>query len=86
MDTNFEKNVFELWSGNGRVCPFKVQRWSWHPTTYFIVSRVEIKEEYYKKTGKLYGTAWGDMYLRGQLREQNIGLNCAGNYQWRIIK
>ena len=85
MHPNFEKNVFQLWSENGNV-PIKVQRWSWHPSTYFLVSKIEIKEDYYKKTGKLYGRAWGDMYLRGTLSQKNIELNSAGSYQWRIIK
>jgi hypothetical protein len=71
------KNVFQLWVDNNKTLPFKVRRFSWHPATYFLVKEVNIKWEYFEKTGKLYGKAFGDMYVRGVLSEQNSELGCA---------
>lgn len=80
------KNVFQLWLENNKTIPFKVRRLSWHPSTYFVVKRVEAKWDYVEKSGKLYGKAYGDMYLRGKFAEQNIMLGCAGCYQWEITE
>jgi hypothetical protein len=82
METN--RNVFQLWMENSKVLPFKVRRFSWHPTTFFEVKRVEAKWDYYKRTGKLYGSAYGYMYVRGELVDKDIQLSCAGCYQWEI--
>jgi hypothetical protein len=90
--TNFEKkstpdkNVFQIWLANNKNLPFKVRRWSWHPSTYFLVKKiVDIKWDYFKKTGSIYGKAFGDMYLRGRLTEKNIKLGCSGCYQWELV-
>lgn len=80
-----EKNVFELWVENDKKLPFAVRRWSWHFTTYFIVKKINVKWGYYKKTGKLYGEAFGDMYLGGKIAEKDIALNCCGCYQWERV-
>ena len=81
------KNVFELWMENDKKLPFKVKRRSWHPYTYFLVKIIEdVKWDYYKEKGKLYGKAYGDMFLRGKLTDKNIKLNCDGCYQWEIVK
>jgi len=80
------KNVFQLWNENDGKLPFKVRRWSWHPSTYFLVKEIkDVKLDYFEKTGKLYGKAFGDMYLRSSLRSQNKRLNCDGCYQWKIV-
>ena len=80
------RNVFQLWLENDKKVPFKVRRWSWHPTTYFLVKEIkDVKWEYFEKTGNIYGKAYGDMYLRGELRSKNIQLNNAGSYQWHLI-
>jgi len=73
-------NVFQIWMENNKVLPFKVRRWSWHPSTFFLVKRIEIKPD------SVYGKAYGDMYLHGKLAEENILLNCAGCYQWILIR
>ena len=75
------KNVFQLWMDDGKNLPYKVRRFSWHPTTYFLIKKVDVKWDYYEKTGKLYGKAYGDMYLKGRLTLQDTELNCAGCYQ-----
>jgi hypothetical protein len=80
------KNVFQLWMENNKKLPFKVRRFSWRPTTFFLVTKIEVKQDYYEKTGKLYGKAYGDMYLRGKLASQGKPLNCAGCYQWELIE
>jgi hypothetical protein len=79
------KNVFQLWEANGKKLPIKVRRWSWHPTTYFLVVSVKIKQDYYEKTGKFYGEASGNMFLRGNLTEEDSKLDNAGSYQWELI-
>ncbi len=80
------KNVFQLWVENDKVLPFRVRRLSWHPTTFFEVKRVEnVKWDYYEKTGDLYGSAYGDMYLRDQLADENKLLKCAGCYEWEKV-
>jgi len=79
------KNVFQIWFANNKALPFKVRRFSWHPTTYFKVNRVNIKWDYYEKTGKLYGEAFGSLFVRGNSSGENINLQCAGCYQWEII-
>ncbi len=75
------KNVFEIWNDNNEQLPFFVRRHSWGKNSKFLVTEIEIKEEYYKKTGKLYGVAKGFFYRRGD-KEGFQGLNCAGCYQW----
>jgi hypothetical protein len=83
------KNVFQFWIENNKETPFKVRRFSWHPTTYFLVKRIEVTPhnwEYYDKTGNIYGKAYGDMYLRGNLTEKDLELSGAGSYQWHLIK
>lgn len=82
---NANKNVFQLWLANNKRLPFKVRRFSWHPTTYFVVNRVNIKEDYYEKTGKLYGEAFGNLFVRGTASGEDMKLQCAGCYQWEII-
>lgn len=82
------RNVFELWLANGKVLPFSVRRWSWHPETYFVVRRVWVSEKawsYFSVKGKLYGDAFGDFYLRGKLSSSDIRLECSGCYQWVIV-
>jgi hypothetical protein len=79
------KNVFQLWLENIKILPFKVKRFSWHPSTYFVVKRIEANWDYYNKTGNLYGKAYGDIYLRAKLTKQDTILECAGCYQWEII-
>lgn len=83
-----DKNVFEIWMENGKQLPFKVRRWTWHPTTYFIVTDIkDIKWDYYKKNGKLYGKAYGYLYVRGKKKsEEKEKLDCAGCYQWELVK
>lgn len=72
---------------NGQKLPIKVRRRSWHPTTYFLVKVInEVKWDYYKEKGKLYGKAYGDMYLRGKLSSQNIRLDNSGSYQWELVE
>ena len=44
------KNVFQIWADLDKKLPFKVRRWSWHPTTYFEITGISLKEDYYKKT------------------------------------
>ena len=82
---NNDKNVFQLWLANDKKLPIKVRRWSWHPTTYFLVNSVKVKWDYYEKTGKLYGEAYGSMFIRGNFAEENTKLQCAGCYQWELI-
>lgn len=85
-NANFDKNVFQIWLDNDKQLPFKVRRWTWHPETYFLVKEVKVKWAYYEKTGNIYGTAKGDMYLRGKLADPNITLGCSGCYQWTRVK
>jgi len=93
------RNVFQLWKERAEVLPFRVRRSSWAEDSYFIVQRVEIKEDYYKKTGKLYGKAYGQFYHHGKLcrsgyhgaetlckaSQEPIELNNAGSYQWQEV-
>lgn len=80
------KNVFQIWMDLNKKLPFKVRRWSWHQTSYFEVTNISLKEDYYKKTGKLYGFASGYMFLRGKKVSDKIeSLSCAGCYQWELV-
>ena len=83
------KNVFQIWMDLNKKLPFKVRRWSWHPTTYFEVTGISFRkkdEDYYKRTGDLYGSAQGYMFLRGKkVSDEEEGLGCAGCYQWELI-
>jgi len=80
------KNVFELWLEGGKVLPFKVRHTGfWHPSSYFMVKRIAISAknwDYFALKGKIYGLAFGDMYLRGKLVDVDIGLANAGCYDW----
>lgn len=78
IDTDCNKNVFELWKENGESVPFKVIRWTWNPTTVFLVERVEI--------GKWpFGKAWGT-FIRNGVQGPTEKLANAGSYQWKILR
>lgn len=80
------ENVFELWIERGKKLPFYVRRWSWHHTTRFLIERVVFKEDYYIKTGKPYGFAYGKFFQHNRLSDITQPLSCAGCYQWEEVK
>lgn len=77
MKTSLE-NVFQIWRKLGEALPFRVRRSGWHPSTYFLVRRVEIRRY-------PYGKAFGDLYLRGVLSKTDIELSCASCYEWVLF-
>ena len=89
------KNVFQLFVDNGERTPFDVRRMTWHPTTYFRVVKVVIPRggavSRYRNYGddKIFGHAWGYLYLRGEA-PKNLDtwdkLGCAGCYQWVLYR
>jgi len=80
------KNVFQLWVDNGKRLPLKVRRFSWHPSTYFVIKEIrDVKWDYFERTGGLYGKAYGDMYVKGRRVEKSKPLGCAGCYQWETL-
>jgi len=82
---SYERNVFQIWKDNKEKLPFFVRRSSWSGYSKFLVTKIEIKEEYYKKTGNLYGFAYGHYYNDGKKGEYQ-GLGCAGCYQWMMVE
>ena len=77
-------NIMQIWIKNNKELPFKVRRESWGPCSWIEVTKVlisEHNEEYFKKTGNLYGKAFGKFL--GKEPEQQI--NCAGCYQWILV-
>ena len=82
------RNVFEIWNDNKKQLPIYVRRWNWSVHSVFEVTRVNIKEEYYRKTGKLYGIAWGRFHAGVETetkKEKETKMNCPGCYQWEQV-
>ena len=79
IDTECNKNVFQLWKEGGEKLPFKVIRWTWHPaTSAFLVERIEVRKW-------PYGKAWG-RFIRNGVPEAPQQLSGAGSYQWKVVE
>ena len=78
MDTECNKNVFQLWKENGEQLPFKVIRWTWNPSaSAYLVERIEIGNW-------PYGKAWG-RFIRNGVPSELDRMPNAGSFQWKIV-
>jgi hypothetical protein len=86
------RNVFQIWMDVGQKVPFAVRNayHKWHPETYYLVKKVEISarnwDYYQKKKGGLYGNAWGDLHVKGQLVHTDVPVRLAGTYEWVLLE
>lgn len=78
IDPECNSNVFQLWKDGGEKLPFKVIRWTWSHTSYFIVEEVQI--------GKWpYGKAWG-RFVRDGVHGELQQIDNAGSYHWKAVE
>jgi hypothetical protein len=78
IDTQCDKNVFQLWKENGEILPFKVVRWTWNPATVFLIEQIEIGKWPY---GKAHGR-----FIRNGVQGPPEKLANAGSYEWKIVR
>jgi hypothetical protein len=71
------KTVNQLWEENGKLLPFIIRSSNWHRSSYMKVKEVKNSEE-----GKQKSIFFGDMYLRGVLKEQDRKVGKANHYIW----
>lgn len=78
IDKSCNKNIFQIWRDRGDVLPFEVIRWSWSPSSSFLVEQIEV--------GKWpYGKAWGRFIKDGRAGPPQK-LDNAGSYQWKAVE
>ena len=74
------RTVSQIWEQNGRKVPFVVRSSQWHRSSYMKVKDVKDAESGNGKTKKI--TFVGDMYLRGELKEQDRNIGKSNHYIW----
>jgi len=79
----FDKNmktILQIWEQNGRAVPFIVRSNNWHKSSYMKIKEVKNSEAQGGKSTKLIFI--GDMYLRGELKEQDRNVGKANHFLW----
>lgn len=82
------RNVFQI-AREKAGAPFFVRAYHWGSDSCFQVIAVRYTEkqmDYFKKMGKLYGTAEGYFYRKGQRVSGKVEeLKNAGVYKWKEV-
>lgn len=73
------KTVQMLWEENARKTPFTIRSSNWHRSSYMIINEVKTTES---PNGKQKTVFVGDMYLRGNLKEQSRPIGKANFFLW----
>jgi hypothetical protein len=73
------RTVAQIWEENQRIVPFIIRSSNWHRSSYMKVKDVKNPEV---TKGKLKLTFVGDMYLRGDLKEQDRNVGKANHFIW----
>jgi hypothetical protein len=74
------RTVSQIWEENGRTVPFIIRSNNWHRSSYMKVKDVKNSDPTAKGKPKL--TFVGDMYLRGDLKEQDRNVGKANHFLW----
>ena len=74
------KTVQKIWEEKGRAVPFIVRSNNWHKSSYMKIKDVRNSEVPAGKSSKLVFV--GDMYLRGELKEQDRNVGKANHFIW----
>jgi hypothetical protein len=73
------RTVTQLWEENGKSFPFIVRSSNWHKSSYMKIKNIHNSGE---GNGKQKSSFIGDMYLRGELKEQDRNVGKANHYIW----
>jgi NAD-dependent SIR2 family protein deacetylase len=73
------KTVQMIWEENQKVTPFVIRSTNWHGSSYMVVKEVKSSSE---PKGRDKIVFVGDMFLRGQLKEQNKAVGKANHFIW----
>lgn len=73
------RSVMQIWEGNGRSVPFIVRSNNWHKSSFMKIKDVRNSESHGGKSKVIFV---GDMYLRGELREQDRNVGKASHFIW----
>lgn len=73
------KTINQLWEENSRNFPFVVRSNNWHRSSYMVIKELKNEEA---TTGKKKAAYIGDMYLRGNLKEQDRPVGKANHFIW----
>ena len=73
------RTVTQIWEGNGRSVPFIVRSNNWHKSSYMKIKDVRTSEASGGKSKLIFV---GDMYLRGELKEQDRNVGKANHFIW----
>jgi len=73
------RTVSQIWEERGRAVPFIVRSSNWHKSSYMKIKDVRNSEASGGKTKLIFV---GDMYLRGDLKEQDRNVGKANHFIW----
>ena len=73
------KTIDKLWEDNGKKFPMVVRSNNWHRSSYMVIKGVRNLES---PSGKKKTAYFGDMYLRGALKEQDRPVGKANHFIW----
>ena len=73
------KTVPMIWEENGRKTPFTIRSSNWHRSSYMVIKEVR---DSLSSGGKPKTVFLGDMYLRGNLKEQSRPIGKANYFLW----
>ncbi|MHB8568432.1 MAG: hypothetical protein ACYC7D_10465 [Nitrososphaerales archaeon] len=73
------KTVPMIWQENGMKTPFIIRSSNWHRSSYMVIKEVNTTEG---SEGKQKTVFVGDMYLRGNLKEQGRPIGKANYFLW----
>ncbi len=74
------KTVSQIWMEKGKAVPFIVRSNNWHRSSYMKIKDVKNSEK--APGGKSKLIFIGDMYLRGELKEQDRNVGKANHFIW----
>ncbi|GEM_PF-4146470 len=73
------KTVPMIWQENSMKTPFTVRSSNWHKSSYMVIREVKTTDG---NGGKKKTVFIGDMYLRGNLKEQSRAVGKANYFLW----
>ncbi len=73
------KTVTQIWEAQGKAVPFIVRSNNWHKSSFMKIKDVKNSEASGGRTKLIF---IGDMYLRGELKEQDRNVGKANHFIW----
>lgn len=74
------RTVTQIWEQQGRAVPFIVRSNNWHKSSYMKIK--DVRNTVANGAGKSKPVFIGDMYLRGELKEQDRNVGKANHFIW----